>query len=71
MTVTPEAAALCNAATWQRMRRFHELTFFFIPIARWGRQQLESCPICGETEQHSDTKPAATVGRPQHAGPSP
>ena len=42
-----------NAATWQRLRRFNELTFFLIPIARWGRRELEACPICGEAREIS------------------
>lgn len=40
-----------NTATWPRLRRFHELTLFFIPIARWGRQELEVCPICGQQHE--------------------
>lgn len=38
-----------NTATWRRLRRCHQLTFFFVPVLRWGRRQLEACPVCGET----------------------
>jgi hypothetical protein len=41
---------------------------FFIPIARWGRRDLEACPICGtQLEADAVTVPGpisglATVG---------
>lgn len=40
-----------NTTTWQRLRQFNELTFFFIPVARWGRRELETCGVCGESEE--------------------
>lgn len=42
-----------NTTTWQRVRRCNELTFFFVPIARWSRRDLEACPICGESREIS------------------
>jgi endogenous inhibitor of DNA gyrase (YacG/DUF329 family) len=57
-----------NNTTWTRLRRFHEFTLFFIPIARWGRQELEACPICGETVEVPRTSRAPHGWRrPRHA----
>jgi len=36
-----------NTTRWARVRQFTQFTVFFVPIARWGRQQLEVCGICG------------------------
>ncbi len=36
-----------NTTQWSRMRQFKQFTVFFVPIARWGRRQLEVCGICG------------------------
>lgn len=49
-----------NTATWQRLRRFRELTLFFVPIARWGRRDVESCLVCNETRE---------LPRPEHRPP--
>lgn len=46
-----------NTTAWQRLRRFHELTFFFIPIARWGRCEVEACAVCGDAHELPDTNP--------------
>lgn len=54
-----------NTATWSRLRRFHQLTLFFIPVARWGRQELEACPVCGE--QHELAEPAPRRWSMRHA----
>jgi hypothetical protein len=35
-----------NTTRWTRVKRVDELTFFFVPVLRWGRQELEACPIC-------------------------
>lgn len=57
-----------NTTTWTRVRRVREITVFFIPIARWGRRDLEACPICGtQLEADAVTVPGpisglATVG---------
>ena len=37
-----------NTTTWTRLRVWHVFTFFFIPIVRWGRREIEACPVCGE-----------------------
>lgn len=36
-----------NTTQWARMREFKQFTVFFIPIARWGRREFETCGICG------------------------
>ncbi|MBW0118606.1 zinc-ribbon domain-containing protein [Pseudonocardia abyssalis] len=36
-----------NTSQWVRMREFRQFTVFFVPLARWGRRQFESCGICG------------------------
>jgi hypothetical protein len=38
-----------NSSQWARVRQFKQFTVFFLPIARWGRRQLEVCTICGTT----------------------
>ena len=35
-----------NTTQWARVRQFKQFTVFFVPIARWGRRQLEVCGIC-------------------------
>jgi hypothetical protein len=29
------------------MRQFRQFSVFFVPVARWRRQQFEACGICG------------------------
>jgi zinc-ribbon family len=36
-----------NTTPWRRVRTIKQLSVFFLPIARWGRRQLEVCGICG------------------------
>jgi zinc-ribbon family len=36
-----------NTTQWERVRQFKQFSVFLVPIARWGRQQLETCPVCG------------------------
>jgi rRNA maturation protein Nop10 len=36
-----------NTRTWARVRESRRLTVFFVPVARWGRKDLEVCPVCG------------------------
>ncbi len=36
-----------NTSQWARVREFRQLSVFFVPIARWGRQHFELCTICG------------------------
>jgi hypothetical protein len=31
------------------MREFKQFTLFFVPVARWKRQQFEVCGVCGTT----------------------
>ena len=49
--VGPGAVRTCpncgNTTQWARVRQFKQFSVFFVPIARWGRRQLEVCGICG------------------------
>ncbi len=36
-----------NTSQWVRMRQSRQFTVFFVPVARWGRRQFETCPVCG------------------------
>lgn len=36
-----------NTTQWTRVRQFRQFTVFFIPLARWKRQEFEVCGICG------------------------
>jgi len=38
-----------NHSVWRRVRRSKQVTVFFIPVARWGRRDQETCTICQET----------------------
>ena len=66
-----------NTTTWMRARSFYELTFFFLPILRWRRRELEACPICGEAASRSgarlrplrDDRDLAHPSRPQPVAP--
>ena len=40
-----------NTTQWARIRQFKQFTFFFVPLARWNRRQLEECGICGTVAQ--------------------
>nr|WP_211660681.1 zinc-ribbon domain-containing protein [Modestobacter muralis] len=46
----PGAVRTCpncgNTSTWARVQESRQLTVFFVPVARWGRRQLEVCTIC-------------------------
>lgn len=42
-----ECARCHNTTRWSRLRRYHQLTLFFIPVLRWRREEIEACPICG------------------------
>jgi hypothetical protein len=36
-----------NTSQWMRMQQFKQFSLFFVPLARWKRQHLEVCGICG------------------------
>ena len=36
-----------NTSQWSRVRQFRQFTVFLVPVARWGRRNLEVCGICG------------------------
>lgn len=38
-----------NTTAWRRLRQSTQLTVFFVPVARWGRRELETCGVCGES----------------------
>ena len=39
-----------NTAAWSRLERYRYLSLFFVRLARWHREQLEACPVCGHAE---------------------
>lgn len=47
----PGAVRTCpncgNTTPWARVRESRQITVFFLPVARWGRRDLEICPVCG------------------------
>ena len=45
-----------NTARWQRFERWRYLTLVFVPIARWHREQLDGCPVCGYAEAQAETQ---------------
>jgi hypothetical protein len=36
-----------NTTQWARMRQDKQFTVFFVPLARWKREEFEQCGICG------------------------
>lgn len=40
-----------NTTQWMRMSEYKQFSLFFVPLARWKRQQLEVCGICGAAVQ--------------------
>jgi hypothetical protein len=56
-----------NTARWQRFEQWRYLSLFFVRVARWHREQLDACPVCGYAETHrrvsrrSPARPAAAV----------
>lgn len=57
-----------NAARWQRFERWRYLSLFFVPVARWHREQLDACPVCGYAETHAE--PRRSVSRRTPARPA-
>ncbi len=49
----PGAVRTCprcgNTTQWARVRQVRQFTVFFVPVARWGRRQMEVCGVCGST----------------------
>lgn len=49
----PGAVRACpncgNTSQWHLVRRFRQVSVFFIPLIRWGRRRFEVCGICGAT----------------------
>ncbi len=43
-----------NTAPWRRLERYHYLSLFFLRVARWHREQLDACPVCGYGEARTD-----------------
>ncbi len=49
-----------NTARWQRFERWRYLSLFFVPVARWHREQLDACPVCG----YAETRPSVSRRSP-------
>ena len=58
-----------NTAAWRRLERYRYLSLFFVRVARWQREQLDACPICGHAEARTDppARRHEPVGHPVHA----
>ena len=39
-----------NTGAWRRLERYRFLSLFFVRVARWHREQLDACPVCGYGE---------------------
>ncbi len=37
-----------TTTTWDRLRLRRQVTFFVVPVLRWGRKEVEVCPVCFE-----------------------
>ncbi|MGY1650553.1 MULTISPECIES: zinc-ribbon domain-containing protein [Geodermatophilus] len=40
-----------NTTQWTRIRQFRQFSLFFVPVARWRRETLEVCGVCGTAVQ--------------------
>lgn len=59
-----------KTSTWLRLHRFTEVTFFFVPILRFNRSELEACPVCGEAHELPKPEKRSPWGLPQVGGMS-
>jgi endogenous inhibitor of DNA gyrase (YacG/DUF329 family) len=44
-----------NTTRWRQLERYRYLSLFFVRVARWHREQLDACPVCGHAETHAET----------------
>jgi muconolactone delta-isomerase len=58
-----------NTASWRRLERYRYLSLFFVRVARWHREQLDACPVCGYAEARTDPPGAhrGSLADPVHA----
>jgi RNA polymerase subunit RPABC4/transcription elongation factor Spt4 len=52
-----------NTATWQRLERYRYVSFFFVRVARWHRERVEACPVCGHGEAIETLRDSRAIGR--------
>ncbi len=45
-----------NTVRWRHLERYRYLSLFFVRIARWHREELDACPVCGRAEAHASTR---------------
>ena len=45
-----------NTARWQRLEQWRYVSLFFVPVARWHRERLDGCPVCGYAEAHAEAR---------------
>ena len=45
-----------NTAAGHHLERYRYLSLFFVRIARWHREQLDACPVCGHAEARAGTR---------------
>ena len=48
-----------NTTRWQRLESHRYVSLFFLPIARWHRERLVACPVCG----YGEAQPAGGARR--------
>ncbi|HEX5898674.1 MAG TPA: zinc-ribbon domain-containing protein [Solirubrobacteraceae bacterium] len=57
-----------NTTRWRHFERYRYLSLFFVRVARWHREQLDACPVCGHIEPHAEThRHRPPFRRPAHA----
>ena len=61
--------ALPQHRAWQHLERYRYLSLFFVRVARWHREQLDACPVCGHAEARTDPpgRRHEPMGEPVHA----
>jgi zinc-ribbon family len=59
-----------NTARWQRFEQWRYLSLFFVRVARWHREQLDACPICGYAEARRRSVSRRSPARPAAAAAS-
>jgi hypothetical protein len=68
-TSLPRNCPRChNTQPWSVYETKRYFSFFFIPVATWGRHCHLSCPICGERTDLDSCEEAERLIRTGHEG---
>ena len=49
-----------NTTRWRHLESYRYLSLFLVRIARWHREQLDACPVCGHALARVGARPGVT-----------